>query len=75
MPRAVLTEPLTIRQIELIAHVANGLTFEEIAEQEMISPKTVKNTLDMARRRVGAKNLPNLVALVVSAGIIGWIED
>lgn len=59
----------------MIVHVANGLTFAEIAEVEMVSPKTVKNTLDRARERVGAKNLPHLVALAVSSGLVVYFDD
>jgi DNA-binding CsgD family transcriptional regulator len=66
---------LTLRQVQLIVHAANGLTFKEIAEAEMISPKTVANTLDEARRRAGASNVTHLVALCVSAGIVLYNDD
>jgi DNA-binding CsgD family transcriptional regulator len=75
MPAATLLEPLTLRQLELVVHVANGMTFQEIAEAEMISRATVKNTLTMARERAGARNLPQLVAKCVAAGLIVNLAD
>lgn len=72
---ASIQEPLTLRQVQLLVHAANGFTFKEIAEREMISPKTVANTLDEARRRAGARNLTHLVALAVSAGLVQHYED
>lgn len=72
---ATLPEPLTLRQLELIVHVANGLTFDEIAEAEGISPRTVANTLNEARQRAHARNLPNLVAIVMNAGLLMHYED
>lgn len=70
-----LREPMTLRQLQLLVHVANGLTFDEISDEEGISPKTVKRHLDDARSRMGARNLPNLVALAVSAGMLVYLDD
>jgi DNA-binding CsgD family transcriptional regulator len=59
----------------MLVHVANGLTAEEIAQVEMISPHTVRNTLAAAKERAGARNLPHLIAIVVSSGLIFHIPD
>jgi DNA-binding CsgD family transcriptional regulator len=72
---AELLEPLTLRQLQLLVHVANGLSAEEIADAEKISPSTVRNTLHSAKERAGARNLPHLVAIVVSCGLIAHQDD
>ena len=68
-------EPLTVRQLQLVAHAANGLTFEEIAEEEYLSPDTVRNTLVNARERTNARNTAHLTALVVGAGLLIYEDD
>lgn len=68
-------EPLTLRQLEILAHYANGLRFKEIAELEFISSKTVENTLTAARERAGARTLPHLVAMIVASGHLEWEDE
>lgn len=71
---AQLREPLTLRQLELLVYVANGYTAEEIAEAEFLSVSTVRNHLAAAKKRAGAKTLPQLTAILVSAGLLFHIE-
>ncbi len=68
-------EPLTLRQLEIVAHYANGLRFKEIADLEFISSKTVENTLSAAKDRAGARTLPHLVAIVVASGHLQWEDE
>ena len=68
-------EPLTLRQLEILAHYANGFRFTEIAELEFISVKTVENTLTAAKKRAGARTLPHLVAMVVASGHLKWEDE
>lgn len=61
---------LTKRQIEIVNHLADGKTAEEIAEALCRSVQTVRTQVKQACRRVGAKNAVNLVAQSISRG---WI--
>lgn len=70
-----IKDPLTPRQIEFLACVANGMTMQEIAEKLFVSPYTVQTTLDAARERAGVRNLPQLVALCVAAGFLVYDDD
>jgi DNA-binding CsgD family transcriptional regulator len=63
-------ETLTPRQIELLALYASGYQIDEIARMKYVSYNTVKNTLALARERVGAQNLTHLCVLALEAGVI-----
>jgi len=66
---------LTFRQLEMVVHVANGLTTAEIAEHMHLSQSSVQQTLDKARTRASAKTLPHLVSIVIASGALEWNED
>lgn len=68
-------DPLTARQLELLAHAANGLTYEQIADREFIQRSSVKDMLDTARARAGARNITELVALAVHAGFLVYHDE
>jgi DNA-binding CsgD family transcriptional regulator len=72
---AQLREPITLRQLQYAIHVANGLDAREIAEAEGVSRHTVKTNLDRTRKKLGARNLPHLVAMLVSSGLIVYKDD
>lgn len=61
---------LTPRQLELLALFASGHDYKTIGEVKFLSPFTVKNTLLLARDRVGAKNLTHLCTICVEAGLL-----
>jgi DNA-binding CsgD family transcriptional regulator len=47
---------LTDLQRDYLALYARGLTGREIAAEMLVSPETVKCTLEAIRRRIGARN-------------------
>lgn len=47
---------LTPRQAELLAKAAGGMTYDQIAEDCIISVKTVTSAMSEARNRLGVKN-------------------
>lgn len=47
---------LTPRQSEFLAKSASGMTYEQIADEFVISVKTVTTTLYKARKRLDSKN-------------------
>jgi DNA-binding CsgD family transcriptional regulator len=69
----MVTDPrdvVTPRQRELLALYASGYTLEEIAAQKFLSTSSVRQTLRVAKERVGAKSLTHLAVLCVEAGVI-----
>lgn len=66
---------LTFRQLEMVAHVANGLTTVQIAERMHLSRSSVQATLNTARKRANARTLPHLVSIVIASGVLEWNED
>lgn len=62
---------LTKRQKEFLRLVAEeGCTAAEVAERCFVSPFTVKKTLQDAKVRLGARNLPHAVYLAAKLGQI-----
>lgn len=64
------THAVTERQLELLALYASGYQLNEIAEMKFLSFHTVRNSLALAKERVGAKSLTHLCVICVDAGLI-----
>ena len=60
-------EPLSRRQREVVALVAQGLTNSEIAERLFISAKTVEALGLLARRKAGVRNRVELA--------VWWLQE
>jgi DNA-binding NarL/FixJ family response regulator len=56
---------LTPRQSQILSLLAKGKTYSSIAEELGVSYKTVVNTCLHLKRRLGAKNLPELIRAAV----------
>lgn len=54
---------------------ASGMTTEQISTAEHVTIGTVQKTLDMARERVGAKNIVHLATIVSMAGHLEMDEN
>lgn len=61
-------EEVTPRQVEMLAEVGNGLKMEEIAKKMHLSYHTVRNSLDDARERTGARTLPHAIVHGIARG-------
>jgi DNA-binding CsgD family transcriptional regulator len=66
---------LTITQLEIVCHVANGLRYEEIATVTNRSESSVKQIIGAARERSGAKTISHLVSMVIASGVLEWQPD
>jgi DNA-binding NarL/FixJ family response regulator len=64
--------PLTARELEILALVAEGLNNREIAEELGVSEQTVKNHVGAAMHKLGA---PNRTRAVMSAIRSEWLPN
>jgi DNA-binding NarL/FixJ family response regulator len=67
---------LTDREREVMAHVAGGLSNDEIAEVLMISPATARTHVSRSMIKLGARDRAQLVMLAYELGLVrpGWSE-
>lgn len=52
----------------ILLHVMAGESAKEIAVQMNLSPRTIEHRLERLRKQVGARSLPHLVTMLVTAG-------
>jgi DNA-binding NarL/FixJ family response regulator len=66
--------PLTSREREVMALVAEGLTNDEIAARLIMSSATAKTHVSRAMVKLGARDRPQLVVFAYESGIVrpGW---
>lgn len=69
-PNRVATQRLTARQLEVVMLLADGMRHREIADCLSISERQVQRHIAQAAARVNVRNSYELVALVVSDGLI-----
>lgn len=65
VPRAPPAGELTVREEEVVRHVAHGLSSKQIAEQLGISPRTAEAHRANAMRKLGARTQMDLVRYAV----------
>lgn len=61
---------LTDREVQILRLVAEGKKIREIARSVRLAERTVKNDLEMIRRKLGAANSSHAVALAIQRGLI-----
>ena len=73
-PTPVL-EPLTEREREVMALVAEGLSNDEIAARLFVSPATAKTHVSRAMVKLGARDRAQLVVFAYESGLVkpGWV--
>lgn len=65
-----LGNDLSSRELQVLALVAEGLSNEEIAEQLVISPYTVKNHVSACISKLGANNRTQAVKIAIDNGLL-----
>ena len=70
MLRPIAEVHLTLREIEVLVHIANDLTTKEIAALLNIVTKTVEFHKEALRKKVGARGTAGLVRYAIRAGLI-----
>ena len=63
-------ESLTVREVDVLKHVANGNRNRDIAQQLFISEETVKVHIKHIMEKLGANDRTQAVAIAVRRGII-----
>ncbi|MBS1164578.1 MAG: Bacterial regulatory protein, luxR family [Proteobacteria bacterium] len=58
---------LNEREMETIAYLAAGYGAKEIARELNLSPRTVEHRIETLKRRLGARNVTHLIAMVLLA--------
>lgn len=53
------------REIETVSYLACGYGAKEIARALNISPRTVEHRIEALKRRLGARNVTHLVAIIL----------
>ena len=72
MPSGPLaSRPLSGREVEVLAVLAEGLTDSQIGERLYISRNTVKNHLHRCYVKLGAQNRTDAVRIARERGLIG----
>ena len=62
--------PLSEMERELLADLANGLPYKEIAHRQGVSTETIKKRLERIRDLLGARNSVQAVAIATRRGLI-----
>ena len=67
-------DPLTEREREVLALVAEGLTNEEIADRLYLSPATARTHVSRILAKLDVRNRAQLVVLAYETGLVrpGW---
>lgn len=73
--RADGEEPLTARQLEILALVADGLAYKQVARQVSLSPRTVKYHMAEIMRKLHLDNRAQVLAWAGRAGYGGPAVD
>ncbi len=62
--------PLTERELEILVLVAQGLSNREMAEQLVLSPRTIERHLENLYRKTGARNRAEATAYAFTRGLV-----
>lgn len=65
-----LLDVLTTREREILIHVAEGLSNEEIAERLYLSPLTIRTHVQRAMTKLGARHRAQLVVIAFQTGLV-----
>lgn len=61
-------EQFTPREMSILGHIAEGLTYKEVADRLSIAEKTVRNTVSQMLWKADAKSRNELIAIYVRSG-------
>jgi DNA-binding NarL/FixJ family response regulator len=65
-----IVAPLTVRERQILNHIANGNTNKQIARLLSISEQTIKNHVSAILRKLNANDRAHAVVLAIRHGLI-----
>lgn len=63
-------KPLSLREMEIITHTANGHTAKEIARMTGLEPRTVEIYVASIRRKLLARNIAHAIFIATRQQIL-----
>jgi len=66
---------LTIRELEVLTLIAQGLSAKEAAIICSIAPRTVETHLDAIRVKLRARNRVHMVAIAINSRILSFVAS
>jgi DNA-binding CsgD family transcriptional regulator len=69
-PVSGVTNRLSVREVEVVQLVAGGATNDEIAQQFVLSVRTIQSHVENAMRKTGTRNRTELAVLAVGEGLV-----
>lgn len=77
MPPPTPDDPkaLTVMERLILAYMADGLTYGQIASQEYVSRHTVKSHVCRIYKKLGASNGPHAVKIAFTSGILSLDQE
>ena len=72
---ATVKTELTEMQLTLVKHLCNGLTLHEMATEMHCSHANVAKHLGIARKKLNARTLPQLVSVVIASGQLVMVDS
>ena len=65
-----MSAALTSRQLEFLSLTAQGMQRTQIAKHCFVAPATVSTTLALTRQRLGARTLPQAIAIAIRSDLL-----
>jgi len=60
--------------LKIVMHLSNGMTFHEVAQSLNCSDANIHKHAGIARRKLGARSIPQLVSIVIAHGQLEWTD-
>ena len=60
----------TARELQVLQHLADGLTTDAVAKELFLAPATVRSYAEHAMRKLAARNRVHAVAIALRLGLI-----
>ena len=65
-----MIEPLNVRELQILRRAANGLTYQQTADELKLKAETVRKYAVVMLERMDARNIAHAVAIGLREGII-----
>jgi DNA-binding NarL/FixJ family response regulator len=74
--KEVLNADDSPRRLKTMELIANGMTYQQVADEMDVSRATVKSSISVVKELLYARNIKHLVAMCIEAGVVRlWDEE